>query len=154
MSPVQEEIFHSLQKSLSRLLHLSMRGLWRFAKAEGISLPQLFTLRQIHYQGECNISSIGEQLGVSNAAASQMLDKLVQMGWGQRMEDAQDRRIKRIELTDQGRKLMNASNQAHQLWIIELSKQLNEEEARLLQQGLEILLEKSAVLLSENPENS
>lgn len=144
-----DEFVDQLQKTLARLMHLYLRGLVRFAKTQGITLPQLFVLRHIHFQEECCIGSLGTELGVSHAAASQMLEKLVQSGLVRRYENPKDRRIKRIELTEAGKQVLQESVRAHQQWLMILNEQITDEERQQLQSAFELLLEKSALMFQE-----
>ena len=59
------------------------------------------------YHGKlCGVSDIGGHLGITNAAASMMVDRLVQMGLLERNEDRQDRRLRHLKLTEQGQALV------------------------------------------------
>jgi DNA-binding MarR family transcriptional regulator len=51
-----------------------------------------------------------------------MIDKLVQMGLVERSEDAQDRRVKRICLTEAGRTLVEQGIAARRLWLVDLAE--------------------------------
>lgn len=133
---------------LWHFIHSAMRGLWRYARENGISISQLFILRQIHAntRGGCNVSLISEQMGVSNAAISQTLDLLVQEGLVTRTEDPGDRRHKRILLTDQGEEIVRESMEAEQAWLLDLNEDLCEEEKKLLTEALQLLLKKIEVV--------
>jgi DNA-binding MarR family transcriptional regulator len=74
----------------------------RFMDDSKLSFSQVNTLMRLHFAGQADISDIGSQLGISNAAASQMVERLVQMGLLERTEDKEDRRVKRLSLTSQG----------------------------------------------------
>ncbi len=76
-----------------------------FMDDSGLSFSQVNTLMRLHFSGEADVSHIAGQLGVSNAAASQLVDRLVQTGLIARREDPLDRRIKRLELTPAGHAL-------------------------------------------------
>ena len=67
------------------------------------------------------MSDIGENLGVTNAAASQLIDRLVQHGYVERDEDLIDRRAKRIALTPKGEQLVRQSIEARRLWMEDLT---------------------------------
>jgi DNA-binding MarR family transcriptional regulator len=100
-------------------------------------------LRQI--QGEqngCNVSMIGEQMGVTSAAISQTLDRLVQQGLVSRTEDPQDRRNKRIQLTPRGEQVLSEGLEARQAWIADLDARLTEDEKALIGRALALLAEK------------
>jgi len=137
-----------LEQTLQQLLHLSMRSGWRFVKEMGLSMPQMFALHYLHYKGECNISEIAHELGVSTAAASQMLERLVQQGLIVREENPKDRRNKRIMLSPTGKKVIRQSNGAYQTWVHVLFSRLSPEELNRLNYGLDVLDEHLRVLLN------
>src|SRR3970040_1572942 len=72
-------------------------------KDSGLSLSQLTTLTRLHYRGACQVSGISDELGLTAAAASQIVDRLVGMGLIERAEDPEDRRGRQVRLTAQVR---------------------------------------------------
>lgn len=145
---IHEELKDVLRLTTSRLMHLSMRSFWLYAKAHGLSMAQMFSLRQIHaheQQGGCNISMISDHLGVTNAAVSQSLDQLVQQGLVLRIEHPQDRRSKRLSLTPEGREVLQGGLDAQQAWMGVL-QQLTDDEAAQLSAALRLLADKLAEL--------
>ena len=145
---IHEELKDVLRLTTSRLMHLSMRSFWLYAKAHGLSMAQMFSLRQIHaheQQGGCNISMISDHLGVTNAAVSQSLDQLVQQGLALRLEHPQDRRNKRLSLTPEGREVLQGGLDAQQAWMGVL-QQLTDDEAAQLSAALRLLADKLAEL--------
>src|SRR3972149_11846607 len=80
----------------------SMRGWTRLAKSRGLAMPQFSILMQLHHKGLCGMSEISERFDISNAAASQLVEKLVHAGYLERAEDPSDRRAKVLNLTDKG----------------------------------------------------
>jgi len=87
-------------------MHRSMRGWGLFAKSTGLSMPQFSVMMQLHHRGNCAIGDISERFDITNAAASQLVDKLLQSGLIKREEDPQDRRAKMLNLTDKGKDLI------------------------------------------------
>jgi len=69
-------------------------------------MPQFSVMMQLHHRGNCAIGDISERFDITNAAASQLVDKLVQSGFIKREEDPQDRRAKMLNLTDKGKDLI------------------------------------------------
>ncbi|MFW0789172.1 MarR family winged helix-turn-helix transcriptional regulator [Gordonia sp. CPCC 205333] len=55
-----------------------------------------------------SVNELAGELGLSLAAAGRGIDKLVGLGIVDRREDAADRRIKRISLTDKGQDIVDA----------------------------------------------
>ena len=60
----------------------------------GLSFSQINILMRLLHGGNTGVSEVGSQLGVTNAAASQAVDRLVQLGLIERTEDPDDRRAK------------------------------------------------------------
>lgn len=78
-----------------------------FLHETGLSRPQVHALLYIYHAGECQISEIGSLTGSSAPAASQLVDRLVQQGWVERSEDPQNRRVKKLRLTEKSLKLIS-----------------------------------------------
>jgi DNA-binding MarR family transcriptional regulator len=110
-------------------MHHTFRDFMYSAKRRGLSMPQLGTLFQIGHHGMSGLTNIRGDSGVTSAAASQMLDRLVQEGLVKREEDPTDRRAKIIALTEKGRALIDESKGERQKWLIALASTLTEEEA-------------------------
>jgi DNA-binding MarR family transcriptional regulator len=117
----------------------SMRELVQFSKDSGMSMTQLSTLMHLHHQGACGVSDIGSHLGVTSAAASQMIDRLVQQGLLERSEDPLDRRVKQIRVTAKGRQLIEAGIKARRSWMEDLTTALTPEEQARITQALVLL---------------
>ncbi|HEY62100.1 MAG TPA: MarR family transcriptional regulator [Anaerolineae bacterium] len=147
MKTPNENLQEVLRKTMVRLMHQSMRNFWRYAKEQGLSITQMIALRQIYYHGEqngCSVSDISENLGVSNPATSQSLDKLVQMGLISRQENPHDRRSKQILLTEHGKRVLVESMHPQRIWLKELLERLTPEETEQISNALSLLEEKLA----------
>ena len=121
----------------------SMRGWGRFAKSAGLSMPQFGLLMQMHHKGDCGMSEVSERFDITPAAASQLVDKLVQGGLVQRVEDPNDRRAKLLNLTDKGRELVQQGIQERYRWVDELGSKLSAEERGKVAEALTLLTEKA-----------
>ena len=93
-----------------------------------LSFSQINVLMRLFHRVPCDVSGIGEQMNVTNAAASQAVERLVQLELVERKEDSDDRRIKRLALTEKGRALIEKSIQARSQWIEDLAFTLTEEQ--------------------------
>lgn len=113
-----------LQQFIGLLLRIVMQNHYRFVKQNGLTLPQMMILYHIQRTGGCTVSDVGEEFGISNAAASQMLDRLVQQGYLIRQEHPQDRRVKENSLTETGMQIIEASMNVHQNLVAEWAKRI------------------------------
>ena len=107
-----------------------MRGFVRFAREQNLSMSQLGALFRLQRQGACTVGDISDELGVTAAAVSQMLERLVRSGMVLRSEDPRDRRAKRIELTELGRSTVKLMMEARQRWFEALGESLEPDERR------------------------
>jgi len=117
----------------------SMRGWGLFAKSTGLSMPQFSLLMQMHYKGACGMSEVSDRFEITPAAASQLVDKLVQNGFVQREEDPHDRRAKLLNLTDKGRELIQRGIEERYRWVDELAGKLTAEERAQVSEALNIM---------------
>jgi DNA-binding MarR family transcriptional regulator len=117
----------------------SMHDLVQFTRQAGLSMSQLSALMRLYHGGACGVSDLGEHLGVSSAAASQMIERLVQQGLLERSEHPDDRRIKRITVSAAGRRLIAEGVAARRRWMESLTLALTQEEQALIVQALELL---------------
>jgi len=117
----------------------SMHDFIQFSKDSGLSIAQMSTLFHLHHGSRCGVSNIGDLLGVTNAAASQMIDRLVQHGLIERTEDPVDRRAKQLRLTDKGRSIVRESIEVRRRWMERLTDALTLEEQSSIINALTIL---------------
>jgi DNA-binding MarR family transcriptional regulator len=122
-------------------MHRSMRDFKRFMDETDLSFSQINVLMRLFHDRKSGVSEIGDQLGVTNAAASQAVDRLVQMGLIGRTEDPDDRRAKRLVLTQKGRELVEKGIEARSKWIEGLTDALTPEEQVLITSALHLLTE-------------
>lgn len=132
----------------------SMRETIQFWKDLGLSMPQISTMMRLNYQGPCGVSDVGSHLGVTNAAASQMVEKLVQQGLLERAEDPNDRRARQLTLTPRGRALIEKGLEARRRWLEELGQWLTSEQQKAVIVALPYLTEAVRRLDSPIPEKA
>ena len=94
---------------------------------------------------ELTLKQGAELVHVSLPAASRMVDDLVRRGFVDRNEDAEDRRMKRIRLTDDGRSVIRRLNAARLNGLEEFVKTLNAPERSALAEALGQLLQRADV---------
>ncbi len=136
----------ALQNWVGMFMHRSMRDSIRFAKENGLSMSQVGAMFHIRH-GVDGVADIGDDLGVTSAAASQMLERLVQAGLVTRNEDPHDRRVKVVILTERGQEFLQESIQARQSWMEELAKIMTPEEKEQVMGVLQILTERTNQLM-------
>ncbi|NOT04020.1 MAG: MarR family transcriptional regulator [Anaerolineales bacterium] len=142
----------TLRAWMDAFMHRSMRGWSHFAKSTGLSMPQFSILMQLHHKGPCGMSAIGERFDISAAAASQLVEKLVQAGYLERAEDPTDRRAKLLTLSAKGNELIKQGIEERYRWMDDLVLTLSAEDQRKTADALEILT-KAAQQLDEKKQS-
>lgn len=118
----------ALREWAELFMRRSMRDFIQFIKDTGLSTTQLNTLMRLYHGGSCDISTVSDHLGITNAATSQMVQRLVEQGLLARTEDPTDRRVKQLALTITGRSLIEQGIEARRRWLEELTTALTPEQ--------------------------
>lgn len=142
MPETTDVLTQTLQEWVEMFMRHSMHRFFLFIKENDLSMSQMGALMNIHRLGVCSVSDIGDELGVTSAAASQMVERLVQQGLIERTEDPSDRRAKQIVLTEKGRQTIRESFDARQAWLGELAASFTPAEQAQVQAALHLILEK------------
>jgi len=143
MPDTNDELIKTMQEWVEMFMRRSMYHVLLFTKENNLSMSQMGALMNIHWQGVCNVSDVGDELGITSAAASQMLERLVQQGLVERTEDPHDRRAKQIALTDKGRQTIHESFRVRHAWLGELAGSFTLTEQERVRVALRLLLEKT-----------
>ncbi len=120
-------------------MHRSMRDFRKFMDETGLSFSQISILMRLLHGGNAGVSEIGGQLGVTNAAASQAVERMVQLGLIERTEDPADRRAKKLVLTPKGRALIERGIEIRSQWVEGLTEALTPEQQSMIISALTLL---------------
>jgi DNA-binding MarR family transcriptional regulator len=140
------EFTQALRTWMDISMNRSWRGWSHFAKSTGLSMQQFSIMMQLHYRGVCGVSDISDRFEVTNAAASQLVEKLVQSGYLERAEDPSDRRAKLVTLSRKGKLLVGRGVEERFLWLDQLETGLSAAQRDKVREGLMILSEVASKL--------
>ena len=121
----------------------SIRDFLRYSRESGLSMSQLGALFHLHRIGSSGVTDLGDHLGVTSAAVSQMLDRLVQQELILRSVDPSDRRVKQIVLTDKGLQVLQESTRARQRWLYDVAVTLSNPEKETITAALNVLIDRA-----------
>ena len=121
-------------------MHRSMHEIIQFRKESRLSMVQTSVLFHLYHGSSCGVSDIGEFLGVTNPAASQMIHRLVELDLVERTEEPDDRRAKQLELTTYGHAIVKESIDARRRWMEQLTNEFSSDEQKLIIQALRLLV--------------
>jgi DNA-binding MarR family transcriptional regulator len=111
-----------------------------------LTLTQIKLLHHLEDQDrELTLKEGAQLVHVSLPAASRMVDDLVRRGFVERHEDVEDRRMKRVRLTDDGRSAIRRLNAARLTGLEQFLQTLTDGERQPLARALSQLLEREEV---------
>jgi len=137
-----DETQSQLHAAFRRLVQAMLHPFWQRVRAAGLTMPQVFAMRYIQRHANATVSDVARALGVSNAAVSQMLQRLVVQGYILREEAPHDRRSKHLRLTAKGETVLQKIMPSSGGTFGALLSRLTPEEAQQVLTALEILLAK------------
>lgn len=133
------QLTQTIRQGMDLITHRAFREQARFVKSTGLSMAQFGILMQIHYRKNCGISDLSNHLDITSAAASQLVEKLVQSDLLERTEDPIDRRAKLLKLSPKGQKLIEGGLAARHRWVEAFIQQLEPDEAEKVSEVLEVM---------------
>jgi DNA-binding MarR family transcriptional regulator len=111
-----------------------------------LTLTQIKLLQHLENQDrELTLKEAAEAVLVSLPAASRTVDDLVRRGFVLRHEDVEDRRMKRVSLTEKGHAVIRRLNAARLSGLQQFTETLTDAERRKLAGALSKLLEREDV---------
>lgn len=143
---ISEQLDLALREWAKVFTHRSMQEFHRSQRDYGLSTGQLRTLTHLYFHGVHQVSDIGDDLGVTTAAASQLVDKLVNMKLLERTEDPDDRRVKQITLTESGKDLVRQGIEDRFKWMKDLADNLTRSQQEEIISALRTLTEAAKTL--------
>jgi len=136
----QEKFLKAMENWAYLYLFRSLSDYFDYLKATGISLQQAYALTYIYYQGPSKISEICAHMLVTAAAASQMVDRLEKQDMVSRVADPEDRRVRNVVLSAEGKKIVKKSIIARQSWVKEIPIGLSDEQLDEISAALHLLI--------------
>jgi DNA-binding MarR family transcriptional regulator len=120
---------------LNELMPELLRGVLRRDANEvsqgKITMPQLLTCQYLYKEGLSNMTALANFMGVTTAAVTGVVDRLVKAGYVGRRFDPQDRRVINIELTAKGKGMVTKLKEQKRRMSIEVFKNLSEADRKI-----------------------
>jgi len=114
----------------------------------GLNFPQMKALVTLAGHAEdppATVKMVAERLGISLASASRAVDDLVKRDLATRVEDPDDRRVRRVSLTADGQGVADKLFASRLVGLEKFVASLSPTERRKLEAALEVLLQRDDV---------
>jgi DNA-binding MarR family transcriptional regulator len=119
----------------------------RVIDESGLTFSQMKVLVQLDSPDEDTrtVTALSDELGISPASASRAADGLVRKKLLTRVEDPDDRRVRRLALTARGRELADRIISARLAGLEDFTASLGSDERRKLEAALDALLKRPEI---------
>lgn len=136
--------------ALLRHLFLYDRGnMLQVIEESGLSMTQTKALLELGGLGEaaqpCQVSDLAETFGVSVPSMSRAVDCLVKQRLATRVEDPEDRRVRRVEITEKGKKLVETLVVVRQAGMESFAASLDAGQRRKLDAAVDSLMDREDI---------
>jgi MarR family 2-MHQ and catechol resistance regulon transcriptional repressor len=132
----------------------AMRALTRYAAAgideTGLGLSDFGVLELLLRKGPLPVNTIGPMVDLTPGSISIAVDRLVAKRLVSRVESSEDRRVRIVALTPQGKDLIVSAFRKHSGQMKRVFSELNAEELRGLEVTLKKVGKRAAALMEES----
>lgn len=141
------ELSLKLGAFLLRCMGGASSDVFRVIDESGLTFSQMKVLVELEAADEDarTVTALSEELGISPASASRAAEGLVRKKLATRIEDPDDRRVRRLALTSRGRELADRIISARLAGLEDFTASLSGDERRKLESALDALLERPEV---------
>lgn len=115
-----EELYVEIQRNISVE--------WQKRLDRLVSGSQAAILRSLAVNGPQNASTLAERLRITPGAVTSLSNKLISSGYAHRNRNANDRRVVLLEITDQGREILQQFKEENKNIVKQLFSGLPEED--------------------------
>jgi DNA-binding MarR family transcriptional regulator len=149
----REALIRDMYALASFLMKSSNVGTFNTIAELDLSFTQIKALCSMNLDDvEPSVKGLAEAMKVSLPAMSRAVDGLYERGFVDRSEDAVDRRMKRIRLTDSGRAVTTTLNEARLIGLQDFLTSLPDAEAQALGEALQAILAISPEIAALRPD--
>jgi DNA-binding MarR family transcriptional regulator len=123
-----------------RLRALSMELIGPVDLPADLTMQQLRVLGVVAHEPGLTGQELGARLGVSAPTASGLVDRLVEKGVLERTDDATDRRVRRLQLTEEGHRVLSGLDDSMGRLFEAMVPPISAEDLRTIKAGSEVML--------------
>ena len=146
--PNTEEYIGVVISDVARLLRTEFD---RRVRRLGITRAQWLVLTRLHRRPGASLSELAEMMEVEKATAGRMIDRLVANGWVERRTARDDRRVKRVYLTEDAERVHKRIWRVAERTVEAALADLSARESRLL---MDLLQRIKATLVSADGDDA
>src|ERR1700745_3578638 len=140
----------SLFEELAAIKRAMQSSRGHFLSEYNLTRPQIEILFVIAHRSDQTIGELATAMGITNGAATQMIEVMVKRDLVVRVADQNDRRVTHVELSEAGKKLALELRRRHGAFMSKLLEGLGEDEI----ERLVVLMRKVRTCIEANQEDN
>lgn len=144
MSEIESNLDHLPQRALialRRIIRATDLHSKRVRRESGLTVPQVVLLRAVRVLGEVSGRQLAEEVSLSQATVSTILDRLEGRGYVERYRSPQDRRVVHVRLTKMGQESLERAPPLLHVRFVEALERLPAKERKRILESLERVAE-------------
>jgi DNA-binding MarR family transcriptional regulator len=144
---VDSDLALKLGAFLLRCMGGASSEVFRVIDESGLTFSQMKVLVELDspHEDARTVTALSDELGISPASASRAADGLFRKKLVTRVEDPDDRRVRRLALTSRGRELADRIISARLAGLEDFAASLGSDERRKLEAALDALLKRPEI---------
>lgn len=137
----KSQIVSAIIDNIRRVFQVVNEQSKRAEKETGITGPQLWAIKTIAQESPIMVSELARRMYLHPATVVGILDRLEKQGLVARVRSTVDRRVVRIELTEQGQELVKKAPEVAQGLLVKGLERLPGSKLRSIDEGLDTLVD-------------
>lgn len=119
-----ESLFSQIHRALQEQAFRKQWGL-------EITMPQFICLKILEAKNNCMMKDLAERLQLSLGTVTGIIDRLIKAGFVERYRDDRDRRVVRVKLTEEGKKVLQKVVRKREERLISILGQVDEDDFKV-----------------------
>jgi len=133
---ITEEIFASIEKDLRYISGIIKQKGREMLSNYKITPPQFVALQWLFEDGDMTIGELSNKMYLACSTTTDLVDRMEKNLLVERVKDPTDRRVVRIHLLDEGKRIIDEVIKKRQVYLEEVLINFSMEEVKLLQSNL------------------
>jgi len=105
-----------------------------------ITMPQFICLKILEARNNCMMKELAENLQLSLGTVTGIIDRLIKAGFVERYRDDRDRRVVRVKLTKEGKKVLQKAMRKRKERLINILEKVDEADFKVFVESFKKLL--------------
>ncbi|QCJ43661.1 MarR family transcriptional regulator [Bacillus sp. S3] len=131
-----EEIFANIEKDLRYISGIIKQKGREMLSHYKITPPQFVALQWLFEEGDMTIGELSNKMYLACSTTTDLVDRMEKNLLVERVKNPSDRRVVRIHLLEEGKRIIDEVIKKRQVYLEEVLKNFSTEEIQLLQTGL------------------